>query len=182
MRLNGVHFVEVQRQQPVVGNRFKLGVVDLQIHGLRFNEHLLWGCWKSKFGPSAGSTLFPVGDEGSFNEVVVERAGQPVHVAIGRKAVENVREVRRDARSTVVWKKGEETVRRCLSRVVGHAGLEPDRDHGIGNLCKRFGGEKHRIGEAVFNDGICKQIVNPRSNDRRKGFTVDEVAADGANR
>ena len=69
----------------------------------------------------------------------MQGSGQPCYVAIGRKAVECVGEVRGDFRFTVVRKEGQKTVGGGFAGVVGDAGFEPDRDDCVGRSVKHIG-------------------------------------------
>ena len=178
MRLNGVHFVQVEGEKPFGGNGFQRGVIDLEVDGLRFNEHLFgWGR-ETQFRPSLGLTIASGGHQGPFDEVVVECPGKPRFIAVVRKAVENIGQVGGDFGFGVRWKQRQETVGGGFPWVVGHAGLEADRDDGVRCIGEHTGGEENGVRGALFDDGVGEQVVDTICDGVGRGLTLNEVAAD----
>ena len=88
-----MHFIEVEGQQPFVRNGFKRAIVDFKIDRLGCDEDLFRRCREVNFRPRFRLAIRSVGDEGAFDEGVVQGAGQPGFVAFRGKAVERIGEV-----------------------------------------------------------------------------------------
>ena len=136
MSLDGVHFIEVEGQQPFVRNGFKRAIVDFKIDRLGCDEDLFRRCREVNFRPRFRLAVRSVGDEGAFDEGVVQGAGQPGFVAFRGKAVERIGEVGGNLGATVCGKQCLESIGSSFSWVVGDTGFEPDRDDSVRSAIK----------------------------------------------
>ena len=175
-----LHFLEVQGEQPLLGEAHQGRVIDLEVHGR-------WGlCFDGR--PFGIAELIPTVrirsglNEGAFDEWVVQRSGDDGPVGTGGKAVERVGQVRgyADAFDSRFGKEGAQPVKGGAACVVRHAGLEAHGDDEVWGLGEQgLVAQPRRTETAHLDDGIDEEVVHALAQCRSVQGASDHKAANG---